>query len=117
MSMRKDGRKLMRRLALVAAILVLGLGAPQTASAQNPRDLAEDLADALEELFERMQPALDEALDLMQKFGIDDPGHYRAPEILPNGDVIIRRREDAPPFRREPIDPPAGAQQEDAIDL
>ena len=29
---------------------------------------------------------------------IDSFEHYERPEILPNGDIIIRRREDAPPL-------------------
>lgn len=28
---------------------------------------------------------------------VDDINAYEAPEILPNGDIIIRRKEDAPP--------------------
>ena len=32
---------------------------------------------------------------------IDSFENYERPEILPNGDIIIRRREDAPPLPRD----------------
>ncbi|WP_206614999.1 AAA+ family ATPase [Mesobaculum littorinae] len=37
---------------------------------------------------------------------IDDLDNYQSPEVLPDGDIIIRRRDDAPPYRPElPRDP------------
>lgn len=42
--------------------------------------------------FEALAPLLQEAGDLM-----DDLRHYQAPERLENGDIVIRRKTDAPP--------------------
>lgn len=44
---------------------------------------------------------------------IDDVKHYDAPVILDNGDIIMRRRADAPPYI--PRDQPQ--EEEEAIDL
>ena len=36
---------------------------------------------------------------MMESFGaMGDPRHYHLPEVLPNGDIIMRRREDAPAY-------------------
>jgi hypothetical protein len=47
---------------------------------------------------------------------IDDPRHYQMPEILPNGDIIIRRREDAPALGPEEAPGAPGAPAEDPED-
>ena len=71
-------------------------------------ELTEDLGEAFRQLFKEMQPHLEDALEMLEGFeglnAIDDPRHYRMPEILPNGDIIIRRRDDAPDFRRDDPD-------------
>lgn len=59
-------------------------------------DRAEEMEPALRDFVEEMGPALRE---LMDKAG--DLSAYEAPEILPNGDIILRRKtpqedEDAP---------------------
>ena len=36
---------------------------------------------------------------------IDDIGNYDMPEFLPNGDIIIRRSPDAPPFTPPATEP------------
>ncbi|SDE44970.1 hypothetical protein [Limimaricola pyoseonensis] len=51
----------------------------------------------LRALLSEMGPALMAVLDR-----IDDIANYEPPEILPNGDIIIRRRPEAPPFRPDP---------------
>ena len=61
----------------------------------------------LEGLVEELQPMLDEARPLLREEVapileglsalIDDLAMYELPERLPNGDIIIRRRPDAPP--------------------
>ncbi|WP_145110491.1 AAA+ family ATPase [Cereibacter sediminicola] len=56
-----------------------------------------DMGEAMGEL----QPAL---RDLLAK--VDDLRNYEAPERLPNGDIIIRRKPDAPPLPEAP--PEAG---------
>ena len=105
-----------RRLALAAALLA----ASATAAPAQPtdddefrlpemeqmdrtmRDLMEDLEPAFDEMFRTLQPAFEDIIDYMRGFEvIDDPRHYEVPEVLPNGDIIIRRRDDAPPFDPE----------------
>lgn len=51
------------------------------------RDRAEDMEPALREFAEEMGPAL---RDLMSKIG--DLSAYHPPEVLPNGDIILRRK-------------------------
>lgn len=79
--------------------------------------LPERMDRALREMMDELKPALDDALDYMRSFGaIDDPRHYEMPEVLPNGDIIIRRSDDAPPFSPDdpeeedtlPVDPEDG---------
>lgn len=101
--------------ALFAVLLFL----PAPATAQDSPSLMEEGAKLFfEGLLEEMDPALDQLRGLsdqiepaMQEFAdkmgvafiemmavIDDIGNYDMPEFLPNGDIIIRRSPDAPPF-------------------
>lgn len=66
------------------------------------RDRAVEIEPALRALARQMGPAL---VEMMTR--IDDIRHYEAPELLENGDIIIRRSPDAPPF--VPRDPDAQA--------
>lgn len=61
--------------------------------------MARELEPALEMLASEMGPAL---LELVQT--IDSVRFYDAPEILPNGDIIIRRSLDAPDYVPRPND-------------
>jgi hypothetical protein len=63
------------------------------------RDQAEEMEPALRDFAEEMGPAL---RDLMDEVG--DLSAYHAPEVLPNGDIILRRKtpEDAPEASPEP---------------
>lgn len=54
--------------------------------------LSDALEPSLQALIEEFGPAL---RDLADK--IDDATRYEAPEVLPNGDIIIRRKDDAAP--------------------
>lgn len=51
----------------------------------------EEMQKGLEGLSEEARPALEALLGM-----IDDMRNYEAPERLPNGDIIIRRKPDAP---------------------
>ena len=100
------------RTARFLAITILAAGlaimpAYGGAAGSDDRPLSERLDEAFRDLMEQMRPALDELLETLEVFeGIDDFKHYQRPEILPNGDIIIRRREDAPPLpRREGEEP------------
>lgn len=77
------------------------------------RGLAEELDPAIEE-FRRLGDEIGPELRaLLLAWGggliklseqIDDFDHYQEPEILDNGDIIIRRRPDAPPLKDGSID-------------
>ncbi|GAA0294370.1 AAA+ family ATPase [Rhodovulum strictum] len=56
------------------------------------RGLGDELEPALRDLAETMQPALRRLIEI-----VDDFDAYQMPERLPNGDIIIRRKPDAPP--------------------
>ena len=52
---------------------------------------------ALQEFMLRIGPALS---DLLSR--VDDLSRYEAPEMLPNGDIILRRKPDAAPVPLRP---------------
>lgn len=58
--------------------------------------LADELRPALRELAGELRPLVSDMLQIM-----DDVQYYHGPEILDNGDVIFRRRDDAPPFEEQ----------------
>jgi hypothetical protein len=53
--------------------------------------LMEEFGPAVQSFLMQMGPALSELMDR-----IDDWSAYEMPEVLPNGDIIIRRKPDAP---------------------
>ena len=63
------------------------------------QDLADRLAPHLEDLGQDMQGAMADLAPALRGIGamIDDIRNYQAPERLENGDIILRRRPDAPP--------------------
>lgn len=71
---------------------------------------ARELQPALRSLAEEMGPAL---ADLMTR--IDDISHYEAPVILENGDILIRRSPDAPPYA--PLEDASPEEPAEQIDL
>lgn len=86
-----------------------GMGEGMDLLGQGMRMILEGMADEMRPMLEEMQPFLeDEVLPLMQRLGtlVDDLALYELPERLPNGDILIRRRPDAPPFE-PPADPEA----------
>ncbi len=89
-------------ISIVAAGLVIAPaygGSTEDEAGTEDRPLTEQLDDLFRNLMEQMKPALDELLETLEVLeGIDSIEHYERPEILPNGDIIIRRREDAPPL-------------------
>lgn len=52
-----------------------------------------EVQDGLEEALAALEPALRELLEMVGDFR-----HYEAPERLPNGDILLRRKPDAPPL-------------------
>lgn len=61
----------------------------------------------MEEALRLMEPELRALMDL-----VGDLRNYEAPERLPNGDILIRRKADAPPLPEAPAGPAPGAEIE-----
>ena len=103
----------MRMIRIIALSALLA--APSTvASAQTLENLPDELENALRQMMEDLQPALDEAMKLFKEFETNyDPRHYETPEILPNGDIIIRRRPDAPDYKPAPPETEPGETEPD----
>lgn len=76
------------------------------------RGLMSEMEPALEDFAQELEPALDlfanemgpAFLKLMQT--IDSVSNYQAPEVLPNGDILIRRRPNAPEYTPQDNDEP-----------
>ena len=118
----------MKQIAIIPLILCLSVPPALAQDADAPQD--DDGFSLMEEgarLFMRgimseMEPALDEMRKSLDELGpafaefaqavgpafaalldqVDDIRHYEAPEIMPNGDIIIRRSPDAPAWEPDP---------------
>lgn len=101
-------------IALVAGMLAIAtpVAAQDDGSVGEGLDLlGEGTRLILEGLMEEMRPMLEEArpyledeiLPFLNRMGelMDDITSYELPERLPNGDIIIRRSDDAPEFDPE----------------
>lgn len=102
---------------VLAAVFAVALAATplraQTAEsepgAEADKPLSEEIEDVIRGLVETVEPALKQLRDTFEVFErIDSLEHYEEPEILPNGDIIMRRKEDAPPYEPDsaPGSPP-----------
>lgn len=108
----------MKRLQAASLALVLAT-TPISATSQDidpDQPLSEQLGEILRGLRETIEPALQEMIDHFSVLEeIDSFENYTKPEVLPNGDILIRRRPDAPeyapPATRDPETP-----QEDGVD-
>ncbi|MBF9034686.1 hypothetical protein HKCCE2091_10575 [Rhodobacterales bacterium HKCCE2091] len=117
----------MKRIA--AALLVLALAGPAAAQeadgdndfrdgldlfGEGARRMLEGFREEMGPLLDEMRPFFEEEmLPFLQELSglIDDISAYELPERLPNGDIIIRRRPDAPDLPDVPgveIDPDGG---------
>jgi hypothetical protein len=85
-----------------ARMLFEGLMQEARPAMEGMRDLAERLGPQLRSFAEEMGPALADILK-----DVEDLSVYAAPEQLPNGDIIIRRKEplETPPDQPEPDRP------------
>ena len=94
-------------------ILCMSLATPAAAQedggvAEGLDRLGEGMGLILEGLMDEMRPIIEEArpyfedeiLPFLNRMGelMDDLSSYELPEVLPNGDIIIRRSEDAPEY-------------------
>jgi hypothetical protein len=88
------------------APLVLALAVPALAGAEERAPAPPTAQERLEEMFDRFFGRLDPSLDALGTW-LGDLGGYHPPEILPNGDILIRRRAQPPaePFMPEPFLP------------
>lgn len=95
----------MRNLAIVAATAMLILGAAQAQDGSRDSDIS-DGVDLLSEgartllrgLMGEVDPAMRDMAETLKNWdfkglGVEDLGMYHPPEVLPNGDIIIRRKE------------------------
>lgn len=85
-----DGFSLMQE---GAQLLLRGLLQEMEPAIRDLEDLTRNLGPQLELFAEDVARAMVAVVDL-----IDDIRHYEAPVILENGDILMRRRPDAPPF-------------------
>jgi len=91
----EDGLSLMER---GAQLFFEGIMREMEPAMKDLQDLAEDMQPALRNFVQEMGPAFAELLGQ-----IDDLNAYHPPEMLPNGDIIMRRKT---PAEMEP--PPEG---------
>jgi len=80
----EQGRSLMEE---GARLFLEGIQREMGPALEDLRGMTEEMEPALRQFVEEMGPALSE---LMGKVG--DLSAYHAPEVLPNGDIIIRRK-------------------------
>lgn len=107
-------------LSLAPLTLAPMAAAQEAAPSEESSSLIEDGAQLLlKGLLKEMEPALDdmaraldEARPMLEEIGpqlsqlleiMGDIRYYDKPIVLPNGDIIMRRNADAPPFNPKPL--------------
>lgn len=85
-------------LGLVVALALPGIA--QDATTEAPRDFGQIFG----ELITRIDPYLGQLSEML-----GDLSGWHAPEILPNGDILIRRRQPASPTEPAPNDDDASS--------
>lgn len=80
----EEGKDLMER---GMELLFEGLREEMSPALKQMRELADDYGPALFSFLEEMGPAFGEMLD-----DVKDWASYHPPEVLPNGDIIIRKK-------------------------
>lgn len=112
-------------LALALVLTLVPFAATAQDAAPDPAESAEEgpslidrgLALLFEGLSQEMEPALDEMANALQEFGpavapalerlmalVDDMTNYEMPQMMENGDILIRRKPDAPAVVPQPDD-------------
>ncbi|MFU8864787.1 MAG: hypothetical protein ACNA7O_12810 [Rhodobacterales bacterium] len=90
----EDGLSLMER---GARMFLEGMRGEMAPALEDLRDMLLTMGPVMQQFLREMGPAMTELLGR-----IDDLTVYQMPELLPNGDIIIRRKPDA-----GPLPPPA----------
>ncbi len=90
-----------------AQLFMEGLGKEMEPAFEGLEGLADQMGPALKNFATEMGPKLTELLEQ-----VDDWSAYTAPEMLPNGDIIIRRKPDHPM-----VPPEVPTEPEPQIDL
>jgi hypothetical protein len=83
-----DGRSLMER---GAELFLEGLQREMAPTLRDLSEFADQLAPSLRSFWVQMGPAISELADK-----VEDWSAYHPPEILPNGDIIIRKKQPKP---------------------
>jgi hypothetical protein len=89
----------MKRILLIPALMITLASAPAQAEEDTTigrfldllNQFSTDSDDMMKQFMDEMSPALTELQDT-----ISDWSNYAAPEVLPNGDIIIRRKPNLP---------------------
>ncbi|TRD16676.1 hypothetical protein [Palleronia caenipelagi] len=114
----------MVRFCLCVAVICIPFLAPAQEAEQDLEDGAGMISEGtrllLRGLLERAEPELQRLLGMLEEwdgaeFPLSDLHLYHAPEVLPNGDIILRRRNEPP--SADPIDPPRVLHSEGVVDL
>ena len=76
-----------------AQLLLRGLMQEMEPAMDDLQSFVDDLGPAMDQFAKELGPVLAEILER-----VDDINNYQPPEFLPNGDIIMRRKKDAPLF-------------------
>ncbi|WP_234455211.1 AAA+ family ATPase [Thermohalobaculum xanthum] len=103
---------------LAAAVAIGGPGLPAFAADPEPRPDMEEFKRRLDEAWDDMMRELGPTIDSLGALidtldQIDGLENYERPEVLPNGDIVIRRKADAPPLPDEPERAPTETPEDD----
>lgn len=109
----EQGRSLMER---GIELFLKGLNDEVSPAMRSLRSLTEEFGPAMQSFLSEMGPAFKDLLGQVK-----DWSAYEKPEILPNGDIIIRRKPDTPKLPEKPErsapKPPVKAPGGDKIDI
>lgn len=103
--MMRQERSRPRLAGLVLAALLAGAIVAPSARAADPEprvdmeEFKKRLDEAWNEMMRELGPTIDSLGALIETLDrIDGLENYESPEVLPNGDILIRRKADAPPL-------------------
>lgn len=120
------------RTGLAALLISAPLSAQESATDPVPPGDSRDIDEGMDLLSEgarrllrglmgEVEPGMRDLAERLQDWdfdglGVDDLGAYQPPEVLPNGDIIIRRKPSRP-LDDGPMDPTGDHPMDDEIEL